>query len=117
MTAITDRNLQKKMNEKTFELKKTIELIKQNPYEKKNKKYNTESIYFGKRKTHNEKRTNTRTGKIRHETKKYTVKNQTRQILQCTELDTRHLRQTATNVGRKVTTQKHVDKNSRTTEK
>ena len=39
MTAITDKKLRDKMmKEKTLELKKTIELIKQNTYEKKNKK-------------------------------------------------------------------------------
>ena len=39
MTAITDEKLQAKlMKEKTLELKKTVELIKQNTYEKKNKK-------------------------------------------------------------------------------
>ena len=39
MTAITDKNLRDKiMKEKTLELKKIIELIKQNTYEKKNKK-------------------------------------------------------------------------------
>ena len=39
MTAITDKKLQDKiMKEKTLELKKIIELIKQNTYEKKKKK-------------------------------------------------------------------------------
>ena len=39
MTAITDEKLRDKMmKEKTLELKKTIKLIKQNTYEKKNKK-------------------------------------------------------------------------------
>ena len=39
MTAITDKKLRDKlMKEKTLELKKTIELVKQNTYEKKNKK-------------------------------------------------------------------------------
>ena len=39
MTAITDKKLRdKKLKEKTLELKKIIELIKQNTYEKKNKK-------------------------------------------------------------------------------
>ena len=38
MTTITDKKLRDKiMNEKTQELKKTIEMIKQNTYEKKNK--------------------------------------------------------------------------------
>ena len=39
MTAITDKKLRDKMmKEKTLQLKKTNELIKQNTYEKKNKK-------------------------------------------------------------------------------
>ena len=39
MTAITDKKLRDKiMKEKTLEMKKTTELIKQNKYEKKNKK-------------------------------------------------------------------------------
>ena len=39
MTAITNKKLRDKiMKEKTLELKKIIELIKQNTYEKKNKK-------------------------------------------------------------------------------
>ena len=39
MTAITDKTLRDKlMKEKTLELKKTIELMKQNTYEKKNTK-------------------------------------------------------------------------------
>ena len=39
MTAITDKKLRDKlMKEKTLEMKKTIEMIKQNTYEKKNKK-------------------------------------------------------------------------------
>ena len=39
MKAITDKKLRDKLKkEKTLELKKTIELVKQNTYEKKNKK-------------------------------------------------------------------------------
>ena len=39
MTAITDKKLRDKLlKEKTLEMKKTIEMIKQNTYEKKNKK-------------------------------------------------------------------------------
>ena len=39
MTAITDKKLRDKlMKEKTLEMKKTVEMIKQNTYEKKNKK-------------------------------------------------------------------------------
>ena len=39
MTAITDKKLRDKlMKEKTLEMKKTIEMNKQNTYEKKNKK-------------------------------------------------------------------------------
>ena len=52
MTAITDKKLRDKLlKEKILELKKTIELIKQKTYEKKNKKkHNTEGTSFGKRK-------------------------------------------------------------------
>ena len=39
MTAITDKKLRDKlMKEETLEMKKTIEMIKQSTYEKKNKK-------------------------------------------------------------------------------
>ena len=38
MTAIIDKNLRYKMMKKTWKLKKTIDLIKRNTYEKKNKK-------------------------------------------------------------------------------
>ena len=42
MTAITDKKLRDKlMKDKTLEMKKTIEMIKQNTYEKKNKKNTT----------------------------------------------------------------------------
>ena len=48
-----------------------IELIKQKTYEKKNKKeYNTGSPDINKRKTHNERRTDSKNGKIRNKTEK-----------------------------------------------
>ena len=61
------------MKEKTLELKKIIELIKQNKYEKKNKK-NTipETLISSKEKQmiKTKERTDTENGKIRNKTKK-----------------------------------------------
>ena len=72
MTAITDKKLRDKiMNEKTLELKKVIELIKQNTYEKKKQKeYDTRSFDINKRKTHNKGGTFPKNGTIRNKTKK-----------------------------------------------
>ena len=69
MTAITDKKLM--MKEKTLEKKKTIEIIKQNTYEKKNKK-NTipEALISTKEKRNIKRRTNTKIGTIRIETEK-----------------------------------------------
>ena len=51
MTTITDRKLRDKlMKEKKPEMKKTIEMIKQNTYEKKNDKNNTGSTNIEPRK-------------------------------------------------------------------
>ena len=51
MTAITDKKLRDKlMTEKTLEMKKTIEMIKQNTYEKKNKKTIPEALITAKEK-------------------------------------------------------------------
>ena len=58
------------MKEKTLELKKVIELIKQNTYEKKKKEHNTGSLDINKRKTNNKGRTDTKNGTIRCETEK-----------------------------------------------
>ena len=59
------------MKEKALELKQTIELIKQNTYETKNKtKHNTESTNYDKGTADNERRTDTKNGNIRGETKK-----------------------------------------------
>ena len=70
MTAITDKKLRDKlMKEKTLEMKKTIEMIKQNTYEKKQEKYNTRSINHNKRKTDDQRRTNTKSGEIRNQPK------------------------------------------------
>ena len=71
MTAITDKKLRYEiMKEKTLELKKIIELIKQNTYEKKKKEYNSGSIDIIKRETNDKRRTDTENGKIRNETEK-----------------------------------------------
>ena len=78
MTAITDKKLRdKKMKEKTLELKKIIELIKQNTYEKKN---NTGSLDINKREANNKGRTDRENGKIRCNTEKLRKPNM--QILQ-----------------------------------
>ena len=69
MTAITDKKLRDKiMKEKTLEMKKIINLIKQNTYEKK--EYNTRSSNIDERKTHNKRRADTKNGKIRNKTEK-----------------------------------------------
>ena len=51
-------------------MKKIIELIKQNTYEKKQKEHNSGSLDINKRETHNKRRTNTTNGKIRNKTEK-----------------------------------------------
>ena len=53
MTAITDKNLQYKiMKEKFLQMKKTIELIKQNTYEKKNKKNTIPEALISRKEKH-----------------------------------------------------------------
>ena len=70
MTAITDKKLRDKiMKEKTLELKKIIELIKQNTYEKKNKK-NTIPEALIASKTNDKRRYGTENRKIRNKTEK-----------------------------------------------
>ena len=62
MTAITDTKLRDKLRKmKKLELKKTIEMIKQNTYERKNRK-NTISEALSQ--TMKKKRTNPKIGKI-----------------------------------------------------
>ena len=75
MTAITDTKLRDKlMKEKKLELKKTIEMNKQNTYERKNrKKHNTGSFNSTPRKR-NKRRTDTKNGKIRHKTEEQIYK-------------------------------------------
>ena len=69
MTAITDTKLRDKlMKEKKLELKKTIEMIKPNTFEKEPKKYHTGSTDTTRRKK-NQRRANTKNGKIRYKTK------------------------------------------------
>ena len=83
MTAITDKKLRDKiMKEKTLELKKIIELIKQKTYEKKNKK-NTipEALISTKEKQIFKERTDTENGKIRRKTKKQKFRKPNMQIL------------------------------------
>ena len=51
MTAITDKKLRDKiMKEKTLELKKVIELIKQNSYEKKKKNNRIPEVFISTKK-------------------------------------------------------------------
>ena len=89
MTAITDKKLRdKRMKEKTLELKKTIVLIKQNKYEKKQEKHNPGSFDFNRRKTHNKRRTDTKSEKIWDKTKNQNIGKQTMQILRSTDLNT-----------------------------
>ena len=62
------QNLRDKlMKEKTLELKKTIELIKENTYEKKNKKNTIPQASISTREKH--ARTDTKNGKIGRTTK------------------------------------------------
>ena len=69
MTAITDKKLRDKiMKEKTLEMKKIIELIKQNTYEKKNKKNTIPEALISTEETHNKRRTNTKNGTFRNKT-------------------------------------------------
>ena len=68
MTAIIEEKIRDKMmREKTLKLKKTIEIIKQDTYEKKQEKYDTGGVNFRKAKAHIQRRTDARNGKIRCE--------------------------------------------------
>ena len=123
MTAITNKNLRDKiMKEKTLELKKIIELIKQNTYEKKNKKNTIPEALISTKGTHDKGRTNTKNGTIRYQTEKYKLRKPYLQILQCSKLDTnaqvsrtrselQQMRKEGTDI-----TRKHADRNSTTTE-
>ena len=74
MTAITDKKLRDKLKkEKKLELKKTIEMIKQNTYERKDRKNTIPEASI----LHREKeikRTDTKNGKIRHKTEEQIYK-------------------------------------------
>ena len=68
MTALTNTILRDKlMKEKKLELKKAIEMIKQNTYEKKSEKHYTGSTDTTPRKR-NKRRANTKNRKVRHKT-------------------------------------------------
>ena len=70
MTAITDTKLRiKLMKENKIELKKTIEMIKQNTYERKNRKHTIPEALISSREK-NKRRTNTKKGTIRNKTEK-----------------------------------------------
>ena len=89
MTAITDKKLRDKlMKEKTLKIKKTIEMIKQNTYEKKKQeKYKTRNPDHNERKTNNQRRTNIKDGTIRYQAENKNNRKSILQILQCTKLE------------------------------
>ena len=71
MTAITDTKLQDKLlKEKKLELKKTIEMIKQNTYKRKNPEKPRTGSPDHKPRKRNKRRTNTKNGAIRNQTEK-----------------------------------------------
>ena len=81
MTAITDKKLRDKiMKEKTLQMKKIIELYKQNTYEKK-KEYDPGSSDINERKTHNKRRANSKNGTNRSETEEQKFRKPTMQTL------------------------------------
>ena len=81
MTAIADTKFRDKLMKKKLELKKTIEMIKQNTYERTNrKKHYTGSTDITPRKR-SKRRTNTKNGKVRHKTKEQIHQRETMQIL------------------------------------
>ena len=69
MTAITDKKLRDRiMKEKTLELKKMIELIKQNTYDRNKKKYTIPEALISTKEKHKKRRTDSENGKIRNKT-------------------------------------------------
>ena len=122
MTAITDKKLRDKiMKKKTLELKKVIELIKQNPYEKKNKK-NTipEALISSKEKQIIKEEPIQRMDRFGTKPKNKQFGNRQRRFCSAPNWSPihkgRHQKQTATNAERKATSQKHADKEHITTE-
>ena len=88
MTAITDKKLRDKlMKEKTLEMKKTIKMIKQNTYEKKNKKNTIPEALITAKKTSIQRGTDTKNGKTRYQAENKNNRKPTMQILQHTELE------------------------------
>ena len=68
MTAFTDKKIRDKiMKEKTLELKRIIEFIKQNTYEKKNKQNTTPEALIS---TKEKQRTDTKNETIRNKAEK-----------------------------------------------
>ena len=100
-----------------MELKKIIELIKQNTYEKKNTI--PEALKSTKEKHILKKRTDSKNGKIRNKTEKKISETEhadSAMLLighQCKNVP--HWKLTATNAERKDITRKHADRNSTTT--
>ena len=122
MTAITGKKLRDKiMKKKTLELKKVIELIKQNTYEKRNKK-NTipEALISSKEKQIIKEEPIQRMDRFGTKPKNKQFGNRQRRFCSAPNWSPihkgRHQKQTATNAGRKATSQKHADKEHITTE-
>ena len=88
MTAITDKKLRDKlMKEKKPEMKKTIEMIKQNTYEKKNNKNTIPEALISNREKEIKEEPIQRMDKFNTRPRKKTKQQQTMQILQCTKLE------------------------------
>ena len=123
MTTITDKKLRDKMmKEKTLEMKKTIELIKQNTYEKKNKK-NTipEALIYTKERHIIKEEPIQRMERFGTRPKTKITRKMIMQILRSTELDTitqmpSTRNRPVPNAEEKDITQKYADKSTSTTE-
>ena len=71
MTAITDTKLRDiLMKKKKPELKKTLEIIKQNTYERKNRKNTIPEVRITSPEKEKKRRTNVKNEKIRYKTEK-----------------------------------------------
>ena len=122
MTAITDKKLQDKiMKEKRLELKKVIELIKQNTYENKNKKntipealLSTKEKQIKKKNPYKEWNDSEQDRKIKFSETEHADSVPHQIGHQCINAPGQML--TVTNAARKGTTQKHVDRRQTTTE-
>ena len=115
MTAISDKKLQDKMmKEKTLEMKKAIELIKQNTYKKNKKNTIPETLNTTKEKQLIKEEPIQRMSKICATPKNKIYGNPSMQILQQLELEPHRIR-TATTAGKKDIMQGHADNRDLTT--